>query len=67
MSVQFQAGPDAIIHLDANGKPRSVEINGFEIPGLIAFAYSVEVNEIDRLSVTFYVRKAETLMDKPAL
>lgn len=61
MSVNF--GNDAIIHLDANGKPRSVEINGFKIPQLIAFKYEVAVNEVDRLTVTFFTRKTETRMD----
>lgn len=57
----------AIIHLDATGKPRSVEINGFNIPAVTAFSYHVDVNEVDRVSVTFLVSKAETRMDLPAI
>jgi hypothetical protein len=62
MSVSW--GNDAIIHLDAKGKPRSVEINGFEIPALVAFKYEAAVNEVDQLTVTFYVKKCETRMDR---
>lgn len=67
MSAQFDHGPEAIIHLDSKGRPRSVEINGFEIPALVGFEFTVSVGDFDRLSVTFYTRNVETRKDLPLL